>query len=87
MKLVSWLQRAYPISFVIYEIHEYTWSYDQTPKEKGESAINDQLAAFRRLDGSPPNWHSVDILILWGHKAPLCPSLPDASVADRHPQW
>jgi hypothetical protein len=26
-------------------------------------------------------------LMLWGHKAPLCPSLPDALVADRHPQW
>jgi hypothetical protein len=26
------------------------------------------------FDGSPPNRHSVDILILWGHKAPLCPS-------------
>ena len=26
------------------------------------------------FDGSPPNRHSVEILILWGHKAPLCPS-------------
>ena len=25
--------------------------------------------------------------MLWGHKAALCPSLPDALVADRHPQW
>jgi hypothetical protein len=24
--------------------------------------------------------------MLWGHKAPLCPSLPDALVADQHPQ-
>src|ERR1700730_12428089 len=24
--------------------------------------------------------------MLWGHKAPLCPALPDALVADRHPQ-
>src|SRR5271166_5678058 len=38
------------------------------------------------FDGSPPNRHSVEVLILWGHKAPLCPSLPDALVADRHPR-
>ena len=39
------------------------------------------------FDGSLPNRYSVEVLMLWGHKAPLCPSLPDALVADRHPQW
>jgi hypothetical protein len=24
------------------------------------------------LDASPPNRHSVEVLMLWGHKAPLC---------------
>jgi hypothetical protein len=24
------------------------------------------------FDGSPPNRHSVEVLMLWGHKAPLC---------------
>ena len=28
------------------------------------------------FDGSPPNRHSVEVLILWGHKTHLCPSLP-----------
>jgi hypothetical protein len=26
------------------------------------------------FDGSPPNGHSVEVLMLWGHKAPLCPA-------------
>ena len=28
---------------------------------------------FHAFDGSPPSWHSVEGLILWGHKASLCP--------------
>jgi hypothetical protein len=43
--------------------------------------------SIHAFDGSLPNRHSVEVLMLWGHKAPLCPSLPDALVADRHPQW
>src|ERR1700741_2488420 len=46
------------------------------------SLVGKTVHAF---DRSPPNRHSVEVLILWGHKAPLCPSLPDALVADRHP--
>jgi hypothetical protein len=38
------------------------------------------------FDGSLPDRHSVEVLMLWGHKAPLCPALPDTLVADRHPQ-
>ena len=33
------------------------------------------------FDGSPPDRHSLQVLMLWRHKAPLCPSLPDALVA------
>jgi hypothetical protein len=32
---------------------------------------------------SPPNRHSVEVLMLWGHKAPLCPSY--ASDEDSRP--
>jgi hypothetical protein len=26
------------------------------------------------LNGSPPNWHQVEVLMLWGHKSALWPS-------------
>jgi hypothetical protein len=32
------------------------------------------VTRFMLFDGSPPNRHSVEVLILSGHKAPFCPS-------------
>ena len=40
-----------------------------------------RCGTIHAFDGSPRNRHSVEVLILWAQKTPLCPSLPDALVA------